>query len=180
MLLRTVSILVLSTLSFLATAQMAPPTAKEILVEAYAKAASEKKNVMVIFHASWCGWCTKMDRSIGDSLIKPLFDKSYVIVHLTVYESNNNKALENPGALDFLTLHGGNDKGLPYWIVLNDKGDKLGDSKTIYPGKTEPDNTGCPASAVEVAHFIAVLKQTSALNEKELSAISQRFRKNEQ
>src|SRR5918993_1883125 len=90
------------------------PSADEILKPAYAKAAKQNKKVLVIFHASWCGWCRKMDTSLADHSVKPLIDKNYETVHLTVYESPNKKALENPGALELLTKHGGADQGLPY------------------------------------------------------------------
>src|SRR5215207_3537595 len=87
-------------------------TADEILTSAYKQAAGENKKLMVVFHASWCGWCRKMDTSLVDPSVKPYFDKNFVITHLTVYESENKKGLENPGALEFLTTHGGNDQGL--------------------------------------------------------------------
>ena len=38
---------------------------------------------------------------------------------------------------------------------------------------------GCPASEKEVAAFIALLTKTSKIDEKGLSVISERFRKNE-
>ena len=41
------------------------------------------------------------------------------------------------------------------------------------------DNSGCPASANEVAYFINVLKKTSNLNAADLAAIERRFRDNE-
>ncbi len=31
---------------------------------AFKHASTGNKNVLVIFHASWCGWCHKMDSSI--------------------------------------------------------------------------------------------------------------------
>lgn len=150
------------------------PTAEEILRPAYAKAATENKNVLLIFHASWCGWCRKMDAALQDGAVKPLIDKFYEVVHLTVYESDNKKQFENEGALSFLTKHGGADKGLPFWYVLDKEGRVLSDSKDE-AGK----NSGCPATEAEVAHFINQLKKTSLLNEEELIVIKKRFRKNE-
>lgn len=61
-----------------ANAQSAKP-ASEILDAAYKTAAKEKKNVFVIFHASWCVWCHKMDTAMNDASVKAFFDKNYVI-----------------------------------------------------------------------------------------------------
>src|SRR5690349_3310427 len=104
--------LTLSVVRTTAQTQKSTPTADAVLQTAYAKATKEGKAVLLIFHASWCGWCRKMDASLQDPAVKSLFDKTYVIAHLTVYESPGKKALENPGALDFLTQNGGADKGI--------------------------------------------------------------------
>ena len=157
-----------------AQAQNTIPSADEILQPAYAKAAAENKNLLLIFHASWCGWCRKMDAALQDATVKPMIDKSYEVVHLTVYESPNKKHLENKGALSFLTKHGGADQGLPYLYMLDKDGRVLDDS-----GDEAGQNTGCPASEAEVAYLISVLKKTSSLNEKELAVIGKRFRQNE-
>lgn len=159
---------------FTAQGQKNAPSAEAILKSAFAKAKIEKKNVFLIFHASWCGWCRAMDSSLNDVAIKSSIDKNYKIVHLTVYESPGKKALENPGALEFLTKNGGADKGIPYWYVLDKDGNVLADSQRE-PGQ----NTGCPATEQEVAYFIDVLRKTSSLKEEELEKIKQRFRKNE-
>ncbi|MBD0287325.1 MAG: hypothetical protein ICV79_18150, partial [Flavisolibacter sp.] len=46
-------------------------------------------------------------------------------------------------------------------------------------GLDEPgQNAGCPAKKEEVAHFIRVLKKTSALNKDQLAIIQKRFREN--
>ena len=158
----------------LANAQSGVPTADEVLKPVYAKAADDNKKVLLIFHASWCGWCRKMDASLADEAVKSLIDKYYEIAHLTVYESPNKKELENPGALELLTKHGGADQGLPFWFVLDKNGNLLSDSQ-YQPKK----NTGCPASEEEVAYFINVLKKTSSLKDAELDVIKKRFRKNE-
>lgn len=161
-------------LSVCCYAQNKMPTAEEVLNAAYTQAKKENKNVLLIFHASWCGWCHKMDSSLLDKSIQPLMDANYITTHLTVYESKSKKDLENPGALAFLTKHGGADQGIPYWLVLDKDGNLLADSQ-YQPGK----NSGCPASEAEVAYFISVLRKTSSLNDEELKVIEKRFRRNE-
>lgn len=166
---------ILFSLAATSIAQNVVPSADEILKTGYAKAGAENKKLLLIFHASWCGWCRKMDSSLNDAAVKALIDKNYEIAHLTVYESQNKKALENKGALEFITQHGGADKGIPYWYILDKDGNVLADSQ-FKPGQ----NTGCPASEEEVAYFINVLKKTSSLQDQDLEKIRKRFRQNEQ
>jgi thioredoxin-related protein len=64
--------------------QSQPEFAEVLLNKAYKQAAKEKKNVFVIFHASWCGWCKKLEASINDPSCKDYFDKSFIFVHLTI------------------------------------------------------------------------------------------------
>ncbi len=157
--------------------QSAKPT-NDVLQEAYRLAAAENKNVFLMFHASWCGWCHKMDSSLNDKSIKPFFDKNYVITHLTVYESSDKKDLENPGALEFLTKYKGNDLGIPYWIIIDKNGKWLADSQIRPEGSDYNfvgENVGCPASKEEVNHFLKVLGKTSTLTASELSVIAKRF-----
>jgi len=95
-------IIILFFFSFPINAQQIARSADDILSDAYKEAAINNKNVMVLFHASWCGWCHKLDNSLNDSSCKKFFDDNYVIVHLTVAESDDNKPLENPGAVDII------------------------------------------------------------------------------
>jgi len=162
-------------------AQAPPPSADAILKEASAQAAKEKKNVFVLFHASWCGWCHKMDGAMNDSKVKKFFDDNYVIRHLTVYESKGKEQLENPGALELLTKYKGNDQGIPYWFIFDKDGKMLADSKIRAEGAglEQGDNMGCPANEKEVQQFVKVLKATSKLKDDELKTIYTRFRENE-
>ena len=147
------------------------PTTKSILSAAYKQAAKENKNVFVIFHASWCGWCKKMDASMNDATTKKYFNDSYVTVHLTVKETPENKKLENPGAAGYLTSLKG-ETGLPFFVILNNVGNVLGDSFE------NGGNIGCPASESEVAAFIKLLKNTSTINKEGLETIAARFKQN--
>ena len=167
--------LLLSLLAFSLTSfSQKVPSTDEVLKAAYRQAAKENKNVLVIFHASWCGWCRKMDSSIHDTSVKDYFNRNFVLTHLTVLESANKKQLENPGAEDFLNSHGGKDSGLPFWIILDAQGNTLGDSRT-----KDGKNVGCPATEAEVAHLISVLEKSSRITNEEKSAVKNRFRKNE-
>lgn len=150
-----------------------PPAASDVLKEAYATAAKEHKKVMIIFHASWCGWCRKMDSSLNDASVKDFFDKNYVIRHLTILESKGKEALESPGALELNKKWGGENQGLPYWVVLDKNGKILGDSQRI-----PSENVGCPAQPEEVAHFITVLKKSSSIADAQVSLVEKRFLKN--
>ncbi|MES1220386.1 MAG: thioredoxin family protein, partial [Bacteroidota bacterium] len=90
----------------------APLSADAILKAAVAEAAKENKKVFIIFHASWCGWCHKMDSSMNDKACKKFFDDNYVIRHLVVHESKDKKKLENPGAAEMLKKYNGADQGI--------------------------------------------------------------------
>jgi thioredoxin-related protein len=85
------SVVVMLLVSIVATAQPSAPAADELLKEAYQQAAKENKNVFIMFHASWCGWCHKMDKSINDAACKKFFADSYVICHLVVDEAKDKK-----------------------------------------------------------------------------------------
>lgn len=163
-------------------AQNAEP-AKTIMEKAFAQAKKEHKNVFVKFSASWCGWCKKMDASMQDPATQKYFEDNFVIVHLVVDESKENKHLENPGADDIrIQYNGDKQQGIPFWLILNDKGDLLADSYLRTKGQLpseKGENVGCPASTQEVAYFIEVLMKTSSLTKSELSIISERFRENE-
>ncbi len=148
-------------------------SAETILETAYKQAATEKKNVFVIFHASWCGWCKKMDASMNDATIKKYFDENYVTVHLTVQETPQNRKLENPGAAAILAKYKGESAGLPFFLILDKTGKLIGDSF----GKD--GNTGCPANKDEVEYFISLLKKSSKINAEGLELIQKRFRLNE-
>lgn len=162
-------------------AQGIAPSSEEILDKAYAQAKAENKNVFVIFHASWCGWCHKMDKSMNDAACKKFFDDNYVITHLVVEESKEKKALENPGANELRTKYYGDGLGIPFWLVFNKNGKLLSDSKlrAVGEGPDKGSNSGCPANIQEVTYFVNVLKNTSNLDAEQLEIIRKRFRENE-
>src|SRR5438477_5651028 len=151
-------LLVIVAFSFLGShAQRGPLSADEIMQEAVQQATKENKNIFIIFHASWCGWCHKMDSSMNDVSCRKSFDDNYVIRHLVVQESRDKKNLENPGADELRTKYHGDDEGIPFWLVFDKDGNLLADSQIRAEGAsldTKGENVGCPAAEKEVVHFI--------------------------
>lgn len=169
--------LLLATVSF---AQQPPLTTDQIMTAAKTEAKAEKKNVFVIFHASWCGWCKKMDASMQDPASKQYFDDNFVITHITVLETGDKVALDNPGGQKMLEEYGGGESGIPYWLIFDADGNLLADSKTRKPGQTQEEgqNLGCPATEPEIKDFIAKLQKTSTITDQQAEAVMARFLKN--
>lgn len=141
-----------------------------VLDKALTQAKAENKNVLLIFHASWCGWCKLMEKNMELPTTKPLFDKNYVTAYLDVQERGEKKSLENPGGQELMNRYKGETAGLPFWLMLSPKGEVLADS---FDAKGE--NIGSPASPEEVASFLVKLEKTSKLNKAELQTIQQVF-----
>ncbi len=155
-----------------------PLAAKEILKTAKNQARKEGKDVFIMWHASWCGWCHRMDKQMNDPEVKEFFDANYVIIHLVVKESKGNKHLENPGADEMLAKYLGDKAGIPFWVILDKKGELLVDSflRTAGDGAEQKlTNTGCPANRDEVDHFIKALKKTSEMKDEDLEKIDKLF-----
>ena len=179
----TCLLITLALVFFSAWSQQSPASVDQVMKEAMQQATNEKKNILIIFHASWCGWCRKMDSSINDKTCKKFFDDNYIIRHLVVNESAEKKKLENPGVYQFRAKYNGDDLGLPSWLIFDKDGSLLADSQLRPSGAgltTKGENIGCPATAKEVASFIDILKKTSRLNKSEEEAIEKRFRRNEE
>jgi thiol-disulfide isomerase/thioredoxin len=169
-------------LSFGAFAQTTPDSSSTVLNAAYAKAQTEHKSVLLMFHASWCGWCKKMEASINDPACKKFFDDNYVIVYLDILERPGKENLENPGGINVMkSFNGDPNGGIPFWVIMDASGKPYGNSYKPPVGATTgtaKDNVGCPAEADEVTYFIGLLKSSSKLTDSELAIVRTRFEKN--
>jgi thioredoxin-related protein len=143
------------------------PTSAELLKSAQAQAGKDHKMVMVIFHASWCGWCKKLDAFLADPSMGKLMSDNFVIVHLDVLENApDKKPLENAGGEELLKQWKG--EGLPFTVVLDPKGKKVADSNSD-PEKMS--NIGYPAKPEEIAHFMKMLKTAPRLSQGQRKSI---------
>ena len=141
-----------------ASAWAAVPPAKEVLNTALTEAKAEQKNVLVHFGASWCTWCRHLDAMLEGPELGQLFHDNYVITHLTILESGDKKALENPGALEMATDAGGGEKGgVPFYIFFDSDGHRLATSMVMPNG----GNIGHPVSPEEIKAFVGLLEKTA-------------------
>lgn len=119
---------------------------------------------------------------MNDPVCKNFFDDNFVVTHLIVYESSDKKALENPGAEALLEKYQDSSKGIPFWLVYDEKGNYLADSRIRKDDDLsgEPgNNTGCPATPEEVHYLLQVLKRVTPLTNDQLAIIAKRFREND-
>lgn len=173
------SILFITVLGF--AQKNTPLYAKSVLANAQQKAKQEKKKIFLKFTASWCGWCHKMDAAMKDSSTIQLFNSNYITAYIDVMEMGAKKVLENEGGVEVMKQYGGDNQGLPYWVVLDENGKLLANSlikaDDINLDAKQGNNAGCPATDNEIPYFLRVLKNTSKLNDSELEIIKKRFEK---
>ena len=154
-LISTLSLLVIAGLSFGATA-----SSKELISKASQDAQKSGKNVLVIFHASWCGWCHQFDKFLDTTEEGKIVKNGLEVVHVTVLENKEHKADENDGGLALMEQLGGKDAGLPFMAILDAKTGKMITNSMYTPaGKTKAANTGYPAEPAEIAHFNEMLQK---------------------
>jgi thioredoxin-related protein len=136
----------------------APAPAKQLVQEAQQKAKKQKKAVLVLFHASWCGWCKKLEAVMALPEFKKMFEAHYQIVTLDVQEQGEKKAkLENPGGVEVMKEWGGEKSGLPFYVFLDDKGKRLANSNAL----PKEQNIGYPAAPEEIEAFMELIKKTA-------------------
>ena len=136
---------------------MAPPSAESLMDAAVKTAKSQNKIVLVHFGASWCVWCRHLDDMLQGPELGRLFADHFVIVHLTVQESDDKKQLENPGAEEMMTKEGASKSGVPVFMFFDQAGKKIADSLAL-PNRA---NIGYPASPEEIEAFGAILEKTT-------------------
>jgi hypothetical protein len=92
--------------------------------------------------------------------VKPVIEKHFVILHVTVQEHEGKQNLNNPGGEELMKQVGG-DGGLPYFAFLSPSGEVLANSTA--PGKDgkKGGNIGHPFQPSEVDWFLVMLHKAA-------------------
>ena len=153
-----------------------PLHADKILEAASIDAKTSDKNIFLIFRASWCGWCKRLDKAMQSEELKKIFEDNFVIVHLDVLEHGDKvAALENSGAKGYMDKFGGEKSGLPFYVFLNSKKEILSNSN-VMEGNS---NIGYPGAIEEIVAFGKLVKSSAKnMNEKQLQIITEYLKKN--
>lgn len=141
-----------------ATVAFAADTADEVINKARIEAKASGKNVLVVFHASWCGWCKRFDKFVDTTEEGKLVKSGLVVTHLTVLENDAHKGDENAGGLAKMEEWGGLNAGLPFMAILDAKTGKM-IVNSLQKKDDVKTNTGYPAAPEEIAHFMVMLKK---------------------
>jgi thiol:disulfide interchange protein len=142
----------------MARAVEAPVTpAGEVVAAAVKRAGTEHKTVLIEFGASWCTWCRSFEAFVRAPDTGPIIAANYVVVNLTVHERDGKEGLENPGGAELMDAWGGAKSGLPFYVFVDENGQKLADSNAMPQGQ----NIGFPAVPAEIAAFMGLVDKTA-------------------
>lgn len=161
----------------LAVAAIERPSAPAgaVVSAAKAKATRERKNVMVLFEASWCPWCRRFDDLLADPALAPAWERSYVVAKINVRERGELKRLENPGWEAVMKgLRERDEMDVPYMAIIDARGTKIADSLRPSEGPI-PSNAGYPAKAPEIEAFVGTIERTGRFTPEELATLKSRF-----
>lgn len=93
-----------------------PRAAAADIRAAEARAAKERKRVLVVIGANWCGDCQSLNMAFHSKDLAPLIDASYVVVHINI--GDEGKENHDVAARFGVPI----EKGIPSLAVLEPDG----------------------------------------------------------
>ena len=136
--------------------------------QAQQQAASEGKNVFLIFSTTGCVWCKVLKTFIESEEIKPIFTRHFVPVQLMLGDDANT----NPGATVYNDKYGPS-RGVPFHAFITPEGKEIVDSNENGNGS----NIGYPVAPKEIAWFMKMLKKAAPeITEAELNVLEAKLK----
>ncbi len=124
-----------------------PKDADALLRDALARASSDDKKVFLHFGAPWCGWCHKLDDFLARPEISAILERDYVILKIDIDRMKGGK--------DVLNRFRPQESGIPWFVILDAKGEKLAKSEA-----SDGSNIGYPVEPKEIETFMAMITET--------------------
>jgi thiol:disulfide interchange protein len=159
------------------SAQDRPKPATDLIQQAQVQAAASGKQVFVAFHASWCSWCKRLDKVLGQPEVKQVMDRHFVFQGLSALEAPATKDRENPGANAlYHEWTKGKEEGIPFYGFLDGKGKLLATSIRPLKASAAAENIAYPGSAEEIDAFLGLLKEVApSFTGEELATLRKAF-----
>jgi hypothetical protein len=102
-----------------------------------------------------------MEAFMEDPQIRPILEKYLVLASLHVQEQRGkHPELESPGGEKLLGQYGGDSKGVPFLVFLDESGKLLVNSSRPVPGKSGGENIGYPALPEEIDWYMTMLRKS--------------------
>jgi thioredoxin 1 len=89
--------------------------AQQEIAQTFAEAGKEKKRVLLVFGANWCGDCYALDYGFHQPRIEPLLNANFKVLHVDVGRFDKNLDLAKKYHVDL-------EKGIPSLAVLTPQG----------------------------------------------------------
>ncbi len=156
-----------------AAGDTASQDARTILEQAKARAAAEHKEILLVFSASWCGPCHRLQRFMEEGAVRPILEKAFVTARLDAGEMpGDNRHANTPGAEKLQSAMGGGDAGFPFVVMLNAEGKPITTALRPVEGSDSDRNIGYPTKPEEIEWFMQMLHQAApSLSEKEKAKV---------
>jgi thioredoxin-related protein len=149
---------------FLARWVVPPADAKAVLRAALDRASSEDKKVFLTFGAPWCGWCHRLEDFLARPEIQSIFARDFVVLKIDIDRMTSGKEV-------FKGYRADESGGIPWYAVLDSKGEKLGTSDLL-PGPQR--NIGYPAEPKEIDAFMGLIEgQARRIGKDQLAQLRQ-------
>jgi hypothetical protein len=96
-----------------------------------------------------------LHRFLNDPQVKPIIDARFVVQEIDIQENDpDKKTWENPGGLALYTQYNPDMAGgIPYYVVLDADGRRIGDSKL------NGQNIGVPEGGLAIDYFVSLLER---------------------
>jgi thiol-disulfide isomerase/thioredoxin len=148
------------------------PSADAILSQAKTEAVQQHKTVFLLFHASWCGWCRRLDAYLDSPDVRPIIERYFVIARIDAMEKEGrHPELNTPGGDELLKKLGGSG-AMPFFAFLKDKGDLI-----VTSNAPDTGNIGFPAQPNEIDWFMKMIaKAVPSMTSEEAKMLEARLR----